>query len=452
MRIELIISFMVSVSIFGQNISGDWRGEMDIQGNKLRLSFEIKEDSLGYTATMAVPQQNLSDLEMERVVFMDSILTISMPPMNMKYSGRLINGNQIDGQFEQNGIKLPLSLTKGGNGYRRPQEPIPPYDYVSREVMFENQIDNIVLSGTLTIPKSSSAYPVIIIVGGSGPQNRDGQMFAHKPYLVISDYLTKNRIGTFRYDERGVGNSEGDLASVGFDEQVNDLDAAIDFIKKNSGMNPSSVGVIGHSLGGILATDVAVKRTDIDFIVLMASPGVNGKQLLLSQKAVIEKKMGAPNESVQKGQEIFGGVYDIIIRNERDTASKDSIYSYLGKKMGKDLSKEQITSIADQLTSPEITGILRSRPSELLEKLNCPVLAINGSNDLQVDPKENLSAIEIALSRGGNKDFKVMELQGLNHLFQESNTGLPNEYSELEQTISPKALEIITEWIRNRAK
>ncbi len=447
-----ILFLCCSVTVFSQEISGNWIGEINITGNKLGFSFNIIKIENGFETTMDIPLQGLKDVKAEQTSFEKSTLSFTYPQFQLRYEGNLNDDGEIIGMLTQAGQSIPLNLKRGVLSLNRPQEPKPPFDYFSEEIEFQTK-DNLKLSGTLTLPRKNKEFPIVIIISGSGPQNRDGEMFGHKPYWVLADHLTKNGIGVLRFDERGVGESQGNFEEATIATFTSDIESAIKYLQDKKDINTNQLGLIGHSLGGIIAPKIASKNKDIAFIVLMAAPGVNGDQLMLSQKATYEKGLGLNEIQIAQGQELVKGAYDIIINYKSDAQQlRDTIYNFYVHKYQSLLSKEQREAIVEQLTSNEMIGLIRTEPSTYLQEVNCPTLAINGAKDFQVLPEENLNAIEIAIKKGGNEMVKTVVLENLNHLFQESNTGLLAEYSEIEQTMSPIALELITNWIKEQAQ
>ncbi len=449
-----ILAFSIfTLTSFAQDISGDWIGVLEIPGNKLDFGFNLVKDGNIYKTIMDVPKQGLSSLEIETSTFSDSTLIISHPVLKLEYKGRLNQLNEIVGNINLSGNSFPMILKKGRIELNRPQEPKPPFDYYSEEVTFLNNDDKISLNGTLSLPKKSGMFPVVIIISGSGPQNRDGAMFGHKPYFVIADYLTKNGIGVLRFDERGVGKSDGDFQTATINEFSSDIKSAINYLKTREEVNTKKIGLIGHSIGGIIAPKVASQNKDINFIVLLAGPGIDGDELMLSQKAALERIMGYNEMQIAQGQALMKGGYDIIVSSDLDNSKlKDSINSFYKNKYGNLFPENQRKNLVDQITSYEVVSLIKSKPSLYLSKVKCPVLAINGSKDFQVPAKENLEAIKKTLEENGNNDVKTVEFDNLNHLFQECETGALNEYSEIEQTISPPVLVLVSEWINEQTK
>ncbi|SEK56445.1 hypothetical protein SAMN04487910_0831 [Aquimarina amphilecti] len=453
-RIFTILFFLFFTAFsFSQDISGDWIGEVNINGNKLEIVFNIKKVSNDYVSALSILKQGLSGAKATETTIIDSVVTMLFPDLKLVYKGRFNKNAEIIGDFSQNGRPIPLNLKKGTITLNRPQEPKPPFNYRSESITFINKDDNIKLSGTLSMPKKKGKYPLAIIISGSGPQNRDGDMFGHKPYFVLADDLTKNGIAIFRFDERGMGESEGNFNTVTIDVSASDVKYAIDFLKERKEFNDSKVGLIGHSIGGLVAPKVAAEKGGLDFLVLLAAPGINGDELMLLQKAAFERDLGLNEIQIQQGQHVVKEAYDIIVNSDLDNVSlKDSINSYYSNKYGDMFPENQRKMLVKQITSSEVASFVRSKPAKYLETIDVPVLALNGDKDLQVLAKENLEGIKSALEKGGNKDAKVVALENLNHLFQESETGSLNEYSDIEQTFSPVALDIISKWIKEQVK
>ena len=335
----------------------------------------------------------------------------------------------------------------------RPQEPKEPFEYNIENVNFKNDLDGISLAGTLTYSEKGSNFPAVILISGSGPQDRNSEIMNHKPFLVIADYLTKRGIAVLRVDDRGTGESEGNHNETGLNGFVNDTKSAFEFLKTHNKINPSKIGLIGHSLGGVIAPIVASENSDISFIVLLAGSGIRGDKLMLLQKEKIERKMGVPEVGIIQGQNNMKGAYDIILKSDNNRAKLETeLKNYFTLIFGTMLPENQIQTLSEQLSIPWLADFIKFDPETSLSKTKCSVLAINGSNDLQVPPNENLENIEKILKENGNKDVETIQFEKLNHLFQESETGLPNEYATIEQTFSPRVLDEMAKWIKNRTK
>lgn len=447
----LILLFTMSAS-FSQNIIGQWNGTLNTGYIKLRIVFHIEKSDNGYSATLDSPDQGANGLPVSSVAVGDDSIRLVINSIRGEYTGKIVSDDSISGIFTQMGHQIPLNLIKGtttATKISRPQEPKPPFPYYSEEVKFVNKIDGDTLAGTLTLPSKDGKYPVAVMITGSGAQNRNEEVFGHKPFLVIADYLTRNGIGVLRYDDRGTAKSTGNFKTATTYDFSKDVEAAINYLLTRDDVNKKEIGLIGHSEGGIIAPMVAQKDKNIAFIVLLAGTGVAGDKLLLSQAKAIGKASGMSEEALGKAAEIDKSAYELVKKTNDQDKLKEELKNHLGTEI-KD--ENQLTMAIDQLTSPWFEYFLKYNPAPALEKIKIPVLALNGSKDLQVPAQENLPAIKSALERGGNKKYKIVEMEGLNHLFQECNTGSPTEYSKIEQTFSPKALKIIKDWIEARIK
>lgn len=438
--------------MMGQEISGKWNGVLKVQGTQLRVSFNVTPTENGYKATMDSPDQKVTGIPIEKTTFENSILKLELPNAQISYLGTLNKDNIIEGTFTQGVQSFEMNLSKDviqKQVYARPQEPQKPFPYYTEEVKFENKTDHITLAGTLSLPKKEGNFPAVILITGSGKQNRDEEILRHKPFLVLSDYLTKNGIAVLRFDDRGAGESTGDYAKASTIDFARDVQAGVDYLKTRKEINKSKIGLIGHSEGGVIAPMIAGNSKDIDFIVLLAGPGLRGDKLLLLQKEMIEKQFGVPENDIQKGQEIFKGAYEIILASTANGEKlKNNLSSYAQSKFDDKTAK----SFVDQITNVWWYNFLRIDPAVALAKVKCPVLALNGSKDLQVPAAINLETIKKALVKAGNKNAIIKELPGLNHLFQECKTGSPQEYDSIEQTFSPIALEEISNWLLIQTK
>ena len=340
---------------------------------------------------------------------------------------------------------------------RRPQEPPKPYPYYTEEITFQNSQASITLAGTLTLPSAEGNYPTVILISGSGAQNRDEETSGHKPFLIIADHLTKHGLAVLRYDDRGVGQSTGDFKAATIADFASDVASAIKYLKTRKEVNSDKIGLIGHSEGGMVAPMVASNAKGVSFMVLLAGPGIELMKVLIMQQELIAKADGVSESDIKKyilppHQE----AYQMIATSTNQDTLKikltnlveqtyDNFPAHLVPSEG---TKEQVVSIqVDKWSSEWFGDLLRYDPAPILEKITCPVLALNGEKDLQVTPKENLSGIDNALKKGGNIDVTVKELPNLNHLFQNCETGSPAEYGKIEETFSPIALKEISDWV-----
>ncbi len=331
---------------------------------------------------------------------------------------------------------------------QKPQDPVNTSAYISEDVTFKNEPDNITLTGTLTIPKNKTGFPTVILISGSGPQDRNSELLGHKPFLVLADDLTKKGIAVLRVDDRGTGGTEGIYNDTGLDGFNRDTKAAIRYLKSRAEITSSKIGLLGHSLGGITAPMIAAETDDVAFVVMLAGPGISGEELMLLQKENFERKMGVPEAAIASGKKNIAGVYSIIKNSDADRLKLQAeVKAYFTQLYGTAITADQLNTLSEQLTWPWFSDFIKYDPSIILPKVKCPILAINGSNDIQVSAKENLAGIKELAEKANNHNVTVMEFPKLNHLFQESETGLPQEYAKIEQTFSPEVLNAISDWI-----
>jgi pimeloyl-ACP methyl ester carboxylesterase len=462
--INLLIVMLLTTQILGQqkDLSGIWSGKLQLPNTlKLTVVFHIQKDSLGqYNSTMDSPDQGAKGIQTESTTISSDSITIKIPMIRGYYTGKInYDSMKIDGKWNQGGMSMDLSLSKTEKfeEAKRPQEPNPPYPYKSEDVTFENKIDSLTLAGTLTLPDSGSNFPAVVLITGSGAQNRDEELLGHKPFLVIADYLTRNGFAVLRYDDRGYGKSTGNFATATTEDFVKDALAAVEYLKSRGEINHSKIGLIGHSEGGLVAPMAAVKSNDVAYIIMMAGPGLPGDSILILQSELIQRAEGNNDEDIQKSLRVNRKIYSLIKNiNDNETLRKkisDVLDSEISNMTDDEKSKlGDIQIFKDMqlktLTSPWFEFFIKYDPRPVLEKVKCPVLAIDGEKDLQVPGVENLAAIERALKKAGNKNFETVLLPGLNHLFQTTKTGAPSEYGAIEETISPEALKTMLEWLK----
>lgn len=458
----LIISIITQNS-YCQDITGQWNGILKVQGIQLRLVFNVTKSDNGYSSTMDSPDQGAKGIPVTNTTFENPKIKFEVTNAGIEYNG-VLSGDEIIGTFKQGGQEFPMNLfrkTIDKEIVTRPQEPIKPYLYYSEDVVFENTKANVSLSGTLTLPKINGVFPVVILITGSGPQNRNEELLGHKPFLIISDYLTRNGIGVLRYDDRGIGQSTGDFKTATSADFATDVESAIAYLKTRIEIKKNKIGLIGHSEGGLIAPIVASKSKDVNFIVLLAGIGIQGDKLLLLQQELIAKANGVSAAEIEKTIQNNGEIFKMIKESNDNQKLKTDLTILINALLKNEpnteipngITKEEfISEQVNQISSPWMQYFIKFNPATILENVKCAVLAVNGSKDLQVPPKENLTAITNALKKGGNKKVTTKVFPNLNHLFQECETGLPSEYGKIEQTFSPIVLRHITKWILNEVK
>jgi len=462
--IKLILAFLLtlcSLQVQGQltndQLAGFWQGEL----MGIRLVFNLSwTEELSLKATLDSPDQGAMAIPMGEVSLKEDSIRMEAPTLNVFYIGRIVSDSIMEGEWHQAGRVFKLDLEKKDEAIvlNRPQEPQPPYPYKEENVSFSNTEHGFTLGGTLTLPDGEGPFPAAILVSGSGSQNRNEEIFGHKPFKVIADFLTRKGISVLRYDDRGVGASGGNAADANTADLAMDTRSAFDYLLKRSEIDPSKIGIIGHSEGGMIAFMLASSHKDIAYIVSLAGPGVDGKAILLDQSERIASLSGASDAILKDNRVVMSGVYDIMIRNETYKAWKEETLEFTSKYYSEKLvgsySEEEIERGKRNLLAsiPEaaydwMRYFVMFDPTPLFPDIECPVLALNGERDCQVLAEPNINAIKTGLLNGGNANSETWILPGLNHLFQNCETGLLNEYGVIEETFDPETLKIISDWI-----
>ena len=435
-------------------IEGNWSGNIVLPNAKLEVIFKIETDSTGnYTTKMDVPQQGAQNLPVSKTVVTPDSLKFTVAIIAGNFSGKFA-GDSVVGTWSQSGAKLPLVLGKKEilTELIRPQTPRPPFHYTIKEVSYVNPESGFKMAGTLTIPAKDEKVPAVILISGSGAQDRNESLFGHHPFWVVADYLTRNGIAVLRVDDRGVGGSEGKTSESTSLDFAGDVLTSFGFLQSQPEIDSKMIGLIGHSEGGLIAPIVAGENNDVAFIVLLAGPALVGEQIIYEQQRLILLQAGMSEEQVNESrlsqEEIFS-----VLKTENDSAKRnEKLKEIMSNGMYKLMNDELKTTVDNQVKTVDNTWFrffLTYDPYPALTKLTCPVLALNGEKDLQVPPQSNQPQIENALKEAMNANFKIMEIPGVNHLFQTCVTGAVTEYSQIEETISPAVLEILKEWIVN---
>ena len=460
LKLSILLSFLfITLLITAQdNITGSWKGVLEVQSQELPIVFNISEKEGVLSSTMDSPSQGASGLITDSTSYVDSLLTITISKYGINYVGTF-DGTSIIGTFTQGGAPFSLNLTRGKyKAEAKFQEPKEPYPYLSEEIVFTNgKAENIKLSGTLTIPTNIKNPPVAILITGSGPQNRNQELLGHKPFLVLSDHLTRRGIAVLRYDDRCTAASEGNYDSATTFDFASDVEAAIAYLRtRNDIIDITKIGLIGHSEGGLIAPMVASEDKKIAFCVLLAAPGISGKEILTTQTRKAMELGGVSEIDIDINEQYSSKIYEICA-NYKGEESKNEIINIFGemRNSSSEMLKSQLTDqVIEQqvnlLTSPWMRTFIKMNPIKYLTEVICPVLAINGEKDFQVVAAINLEEIEKNLKSANNNDVTIEELPDLNHLFQTSETGSFSEYASNEETFSPIALEVISDWINDR--
>ena len=425
-RFFLLLVAVVIVSVQGNAQSGTWSGKLDVQGAKLSLVFHLDGDK----PTMDSPDQGAKGIpiQVERKNF--GKMEIRMPSLGASFEGMYMM-QQIVGTFKQMNLTLPLTLTPGEDKPNRPQTPQGPFPYAEEEVTFAN--GDAVLSGTLTLPEDCTRKtPVLLMVTGSGQQNRDEELFDHKPFAVIADAFARAGVATLRYDDRGVNGSSGNLSDCTTEDFKDDALAGVDFLRTRF----DKVGVVGHSEGGTIAMVLAAENK-VDFIVSLAGMVVSGAETLVMQNRIALTEAGIDQASVDTYCKLIAEAFEVAVKGGSMPKIED--YDLPGA------LKQNYLSVVNQIRIPYMMRFLSLDMRPLLDRINCPVLALNGTKDVQVQYQINLDALRFGLP--ANNASRIEAVEGVNHLFQHCNTGAVSEYREIEETISPDVLDEMIQWI-----
>lgn len=459
-RLLMILTFLsLNASSFGQ-ITGDWFGTLHVQGVQLRLVLHISDTKEGLVTTLDSPDQGAFGIAIAKTAFADPKLSLELSNLRAQFEGELRQDSLL-GFWLQAGRQFPLHFgrkAKKAMKLKRPQEPTPPFPYEVEEVVFENSGAKLKLAGTLTLPNGKSKPPVAILISGSGPQDRDESIAGHKPFLVLADHLTRQGIAVLRYDDRGTAQSTGNHATATTADFATDVESAMEYLRSRPDIDSDNIGLIGHSEGGIIAPIVAARSKNVAFMVLLASTGVSGKELSLMQAKSL-RTFEVPDEAAfmafnEQAIDLAASDKELEVIRAQLTQHYNSVRDVMASMMpeGSDLDAF-IGQQVSQMTSPWSRFFYNYNPADELEKIkDCPVLSLNGTKDLQVLADVNQDGIKKALKTADNEGFTIFKIKNLNHLFQECETGAMSEYGQIEQTFSPKALMIISDWIQSKTQ
>jgi len=444
----------------GKSVEGTWLGTLQVPAAKLRIVFHIKAEPDGsLSATRDSPDQGATGIPMSRAAVEKDRVILEATAIRGRYEGTLSeDGSTIDGKWTQGGISLDLTLTRVDEVPKpnRPQEPKKPYPYIEEEVSYENAKAGVTFAGTLTTPRAGGPFPAVLLITGSGAQDRDETVCGHRPFLILADYLTRRGIAVLRVDDRGAGGTKGDASQATSEDFAEDAVAGVEYLKTRSQIDPRRIGLIGHSEGGLIAPMVAVRSPNVSFIVLMAGTGVPGDKIFEAQIAGLLRIAGADQALIDLSLQNQRKAVEIVKQETDPEVAKQKVRKVVEDAVSKlDDAQKRAIGYSDAYVDAQ-TNVVTSKwfrffflhdPASVLRKVKCPVLAINGELDMQVPAGQNLPAIEQALREAGNSRIVVKEMRGLNHLFQKATTGAVTEYAQIEETISPVALETVGEWI-----
>lgn len=462
-------------------LAGSWQGTLVAGPQRLEVALHVTRDGERLAATFDSLSQGATDIAASSVQFDDGTLTVVLP-IGARFVAKLEPAagetpKQLVGTWEQGPAKLPLRLRSvvKVEGPPRPQTPQPPFPYAIEEVRFghdparglaasfqtgapaEPTPTHVTLAGTLTVPAGAGPHPAVVLISGSGPQDRDESLMGHQPFWILADHLSRHGIAVLRYDDRGVAASTGDFEQATTADFAVDAAAALRFLATRDEIDPKRLGLVGHSEGGIVAPLVATgdDGARVAFVALLAPPAVNLKDVILHQSRLIAGAGGASAAAVETtlalNDRVLAAIGEHADPAERARAVRAVVEAHFAERGEDKTAAEELEAAlrgAQSADTPWMHWLLRYEPTDALKQLRCPVLAVFGGKDLQVDPAQNRPPLTEALEASGNAAVEVVTLEGLNHLLQRAATGAPSEYGTIEQTIAPEALERITAWLR----
>lgn len=462
--IYLLFALTTAASgVAGHELTGHWLGSlMAGPGVQLRLTLEITRTAAGkMEGVLTSVDQGNARIPLSALSVKDGVVHLEATSIGAMFDGKLDPaGSEIGGDWKQGGASLPLVFkrqTQPANfSVNRPQEPKKPYPYTDEEVVVENKTAGLKLAGTLTLPPGPGPHPAAVLITGSGPQDRDETVFNHRPFLVLADYLTRQGIAVLRCDDRGVGKSTGDFAKATDADFVEDALAEVAYLGTRKEIDPGRVGLVGHSEGGTVAARAAIRSSDVAYIVLLAGVGLPLEEVLLRQGRDLGRAAGSSEKELATEAAIQRDIFRIVKTEADPAAAKTALRNSIHQKIAALTNKERaVTGVSEAMIEGQIEAVLSPwfremltyDPRPTLKAVRCPVLALNGEKDLQVNAEVNLAAVRDALRAGGNQNVRIVQLPGLNHLFQKCMTGSLAEYAQIEQTFDPHAMQLVSGWI-----
>lgn len=446
----LFIIMMMKFSFAQANVvAGDWHGKLEIQaGFFLPLVLHLVNDEEQWQATLDSPEQGAFGINGIVDSATSTSIQLRFPTINASYSAQLKDG-RLTGRFSQGGGTLPLTLTrqseeqkdKSSLAVMRPQQPAPPFNYSVENVRFSHESQSFEFAGTLTKPFGKGPFAAAILISGSGPQDRDETILGHKPFWVLADTLTQAGIAVLRFDDRGTAQSGGEFYGTTLEEFSSDVASAFKYLREPPEIDETKIGLIGHSEGGATAPLFAAREPSVAFVVLMAGLGVKGADIWAQQQRDLAAGYGVANAN--EVGDFMADVAQFVIDNK----SPNFIHQ---KMLDFGYSKANADTYTNLLANSWGKSFLSYSPDKVLPKLTMPVLAINGDKDIQVAAAPNLEGIRLLFEQAKHDDVTIKVMSGQNHLFQHAETGLPDEYGKITQTIAPETLSLISDWIVQR--
>ncbi len=443
---------------------GSWQGVIGPDSLDLMVGVTFEEVDGAFVGRITIPTQSFEGLLGVRAATEQTInFVIEGVPGNPTFEATLAE-DQLQGTFTQSGASYPFSLTRSDAplavSISRPQDPQPPFPYREEEVTYSN--GDVTLAGTLTLPEGDGPFPAMLMITGSGAQNRDEELAGHRPFLVIADAVTRAGVAVLRVDDRGVGGSSGDLSQATYDDLVGDVEAGVAFLKARPEVDANRVGLFGHSEGGYLAP-LAATRADVAFVIMMAGPSVDGERVLELQNRLLLELADAPQTDVEAQVRFLRTLKEVLERSIYDESAYDEAAALVETRVAEQFASlpederpdeatqaQAVIAQQENIVSPYFRSFFLYDPQPALRQLDKPVLAFYGNLDVQVPPVQSVGPLRAALRSAGNDDVTIQVFDGLNHLMQPAVRGGLEEYSQIETTVAPEVLSLITEWLTER--
>ena len=460
MKIASSVLFLFAYFGLSAQVTGKWYASMSVMGTSERIAIHAQESPIKVDFYFT-DRDSIKPLKTDNVILSDSSLAFTWKAGALTYRGSYFPaGDTLSGKMSQSGIEWNVTFHRKLQEkiiVHRPQEPKPPFTYKTKDVLIQN--GDVLLGATITYPdlQDTAVFPIVILASGSGAQDRNCELMSHKPFWVIADHLANNGIATLRFDDRGVGKSTGSFQQATLEDFASDVLACVDFLTKDPYFKKRAIiGVAGHSEGGMHVLMAAKKSKKIKFVIQLASVGTSGREVLIEQQYLIPLKSGKSNDYASWNRDVFKGMCDIVSANpESKTADilgvfLDSMYTIAPTEY-----KEQTNifnfkiGMTMFMNNEWMRQFIAFEAADYLKKINVPILAINGGEDIQVPAESAQEVFDYNLSKKSRGKSKLIWKEGLNHLFQKCSTCTIAEYGELEETISLTVLNGMTEWIKS---
>jgi len=438
-----------------QSFDGSWKGEVEVSGQKLLLVFNLQQDSNDrWTGTFESPMQTAQRFPIDAIKVHKDSIWMDVKAIRLFYAGYLDRDKDVmKGVMKQGSFESAMILVRSENemsGLSRKQDVFPPYDYLERQVSFRNPKGNASLAGTLTYPKGGGPFPAVVLVNGSGQQNRDSEVFGHRPFKILADHLSKNGFAVLRYDDRGIGGSKGEVNLATTIDFASDADAAVDFLSKQNMVKLGKIGIVGHSEGALIAEIVAAENDKVDYVALLSGPVIKGDSLLILQSYALGKASGLSESVLNENKISNRRIYDILLRDETPQELSGMLEKELVRQnRGNPLTSDMKIKLSPMLI-PWFRTFLRIDPAYYLKQLRVPIFASFGGKDVQVPANENIYALQHL--RLNTTDVTIKDYPNLNHLFQQAETGKIEEYFENSESFNEQLMDDLTHWLKLKAR